>query len=88
MAKVKTSKSKRIGPCEKCKFFFRTKTTNTIGECHYNPPLYNASKTLNAFPRVDKDNFCGKYEDKPKKAAVGAVLRQKTRVGKMDRFRS
>ncbi len=85
MAKAQISKSKSKSEskskytCEMCKFFFRTKATNTIGECHYYPPLCYTPSSLNAFPRVGKDAFCGKYEDKPKKVIVGGVFgRRKT----------
>ena len=71
MAKTQTSERKES--CEKCKFFFRTKATNTTGYCQYYPPVRLPEKSTNVFPRVTKDRFCGKFKKKDLK--VGAVLR-------------
>ena len=60
--KAPTGKSKAI--CKTCKYFSQKEDDRTVGECHYDPPVFAPPQNLNAFPSVDNNNFCGKYRPK------------------------
>lgn len=49
--------------CGKCKYF---KTVDAIGECRRFPPNQDGegSRTVDEFPIVKKDFWCGEYKKK------------------------
>lgn len=49
-----------IRHCEFCKFYEPVKYTE--GKCKYNPPEINPNMQYGAFPVVESNNWCGKFE--------------------------
>jgi len=58
-----------IMKCKTCKFYKPYDTTGTIGQCRRFPPIQDGQglNTVDEFPTVRSEYWCGEYKRKDKK---------------------